>query len=149
MHPQVEKIVDNRQNQSCPDCMRGGLERWRRGVESRGGGGRHTIAYALEGTCGAHLQHSSDADAREAHGLASDSTVARFIVDYGRISADELTASRLRVWLTGLDPVSGEGRGRQRLSPDADLLLDGTLNHPKPYSIPALLIRVSRSSARR
>lgn len=45
----------------------------------------------------------------------------------------------LRVWLTGHDPVTGEERGHQRLSPDADLLLDGTLNHPKSYSIAALL----------
>ncbi|HSC97277.1 MAG TPA: AAA family ATPase [Casimicrobiaceae bacterium] len=117
--------------------MRGGLERWKRGVESRGV--RHAIAYALEGTCDAHLPHLSGADALEAYGLASDSTVARFIVDQGRISADELTASGLRVWLTGHDPVSGEERGRQRLSADADLLLDGTLNHPKSYSIAALL----------
>ena len=84
--------------------MRGGLERWKRGVESRGV--RHAIAYALEGTCDAHLPHLSGADALEAYGLASDSTVARFIVDQGRISADELTASGLRVWLTGHDPVS-------------------------------------------
>lgn len=117
--------------------MRGGLERWKRGVESRGV--RHAIAYALEGTCDAHLQHSSGADALEAYGLASDSTVARFVVDEGRISADELSAGGLRVWLTGHDPVSGEERGRQRLSADADLLLDGTLNHPKSYSIAALL----------
>ena len=33
----------------------------------------------------------------------------------------------------------GEERGHQGLSPDADLLLDGTLNHPKSYSIAALL----------
>lgn len=117
--------------------MRGGLERWKRGVESRGV--RHAIAYALEGTCDAHLQHASGGDALEAYGLASDSTVAHFVVDHGRISADELTAGGLRVWITGHDPVSGEERGRQRLSADADLLLDGTLNHPKSYSIAALL----------
>lgn len=117
--------------------MRGGLERWKRGVESRGV--RHAIAYALEGTCDAHLRRSSGADALEAYGLESDSTVARFVVDRGRISADELTAGGLRVWITGHDPVSGEERGRQRLSADADLLLDGTLNHPKSYSIAALL----------
>jgi hypothetical protein len=57
----------------------------------------------------------------------------------GVITSDELTAGGLRVWLTGHDPVTGEERGHQRLSPDADLLLDGTLNHPKSYSIAALL----------
>ena len=73
------------------------------------------------------------------YGAASDSTVARFIVDNGVITTDNLTAGGLRVWLTGHDPVTGEERGHQRLSPDADLVLDGTLNHPKSYSIAALL----------
>ncbi|MFB9644975.1 AAA family ATPase [Microbacterium terregens] len=73
------------------------------------------------------------------YGLESGSTVARFIVDLGRISTDELSPGGLRVWLTGHDPVSGEERGRLRLTADADLVLDGTLNHPKSYSIAALL----------
>jgi len=117
--------------------MRGGLERWKRGVESRGV--RQAIGYALEGTCDAHLQHSPGVDALEAYSAASDSTVSRFIVENGVITSDELTAGGLRVWLTGHDPVTGAERGHQRLSPDADLLLDGTLNHPKSYSIAALL----------
>lgn len=117
--------------------MRGGLERWKRGVGSRGV--RQAIAYALEGTCDAHLQHSPGVDALEAYGAASDSTVSRFIIESGVITSDELTGGGLRVWLTGHDPVTGEERGHQRLSPDADLLLDGTLNHPKSYSIAALL----------
>lgn len=117
--------------------MRGGLERWKRGVESRGV--RQAIAYALEGTCDAHLQHSPGVDALEAYGAASDSGVSRFIVENGVITSDKLTAGGLRVWLTGHDPVTGEERGHQRLSPDADLLLDGTLNHPKSYSIAVLL----------
>ncbi|MFI8593832.1 AAA family ATPase [Microbacterium sp. NPDC078428] len=117
--------------------MRGGLERWKRGVESRGV--RHAISYALEGTCDAHLPHSTGAEALEAYGAASDSAVSRFIVDNGVITTDQLTTGGLRVWLAGHDPVTGEERGLQRLSPDADLLLDGTLNHPKSYSIAALL----------
>ncbi|MEV5068710.1 AAA family ATPase [Microbacterium sp. LMI12-1-1.1] len=117
--------------------MRGGLERWKRGVESRGV--RQAIGYALEGTCDAHLHHSPGVDALEAYSAASDSTVSRFIVANGVITSDKLTASGLRVWLTGHDPVTGEERGHQRLSPDADLLLDGTINHPKSYSIAALL----------
>ena len=132
-----QKVLDNGQKRSYSDGMRGGLERWKRGVESRGV--RHAIAYALEGTCDAHLPHSSGADALEAYGAAPASTVARFIVDDGRISADELSAGGLRVWITGHDPVSGEERGPQRLRPDADLVLDCTLNHPKSYSIAALL----------
>ncbi|MBD3943948.1 AAA family ATPase [Microbacterium sp. NEAU-LLC] len=117
--------------------MRGGLERWKRGVESRGV--RQAISYAIEGRCDAHLQHSPGIDALEAYSAASDSTVSRFIVENGVITSDELTAGGLRVWLTGHDPASGEERGHQRLSPDADLLLDGTINHPKSYSIAALL----------
>ncbi|WP_460799001.1 AAA family ATPase [Microbacterium sp. GXF0217] len=65
--------------------------------------------------------------------------MSRFIVDNGVITSDVLTAGGLRVWLTGHDPITGEERGVQRLSPDADLLLDGTINHPKSYSIAALL----------
>ncbi|WP_413631433.1 relaxase domain-containing protein [Microbacterium sp. SSM24] len=117
--------------------MRGGLERWKRGVGSRGV--RQAIAYAFEGICDAHLQHSPGVDALEAYGAASNSTVSRFIVASGRIGRDELTAGGLRAWLTGHDPITGGERGHQRLSPDADLLLDGTLNHPKSYSIAALL----------
>jgi exodeoxyribonuclease V alpha subunit len=117
--------------------MRGGLERWKRGVESRGV--RQAIGYALGGTCDAHLHHSPGVDALEAYGAASGSSVSRFIVANGVITSDELTVGGLRVWLTGHDPVTGEERGHQRLSPDADLLLDGTINHPKSYSIAALL----------
>ncbi|MGC5171611.1 AAA family ATPase [Microbacterium sp. DT81.1] len=117
--------------------MRGGLERWKRGVKSHGV--RQAISYALVGTCDAHLRHTTGTEALEAYSAASDATVSRFIVDHGVITSDELTAGGLRVWLTGHDPVTGEERGHQRLSPDADLLLDGTLNHPKSYSIAALL----------
>ncbi|WP_370651704.1 AAA family ATPase [Microbacterium sp.] len=78
-------------------------------------------------------------EALEVYGAASDSTVSRFIVDNGVITSDQLTAAGLRVWLAGHDPITGEERGHQRLSPDADLLLDGTLNHPKSYSVAALL----------
>ncbi|MFI8594655.1 hypothetical protein ACIGCK_09555 [Microbacterium sp. NPDC078428] len=46
------------------------------------------------------------------------------MVESGVITSDELTAGGFRVWLTGHDPVTGEERGHQRLSPDADLLLD-------------------------
>ncbi|WP_404438245.1 AAA family ATPase [Microbacterium aerolatum] len=117
--------------------MRGGLERWKRGVDSRGV--RQAISYALEGTCDAHLHHATGVNALEAYSAAPDETVSRFVVDNGVITSDELTAGGLRVWLTGHDPVTGGERGHQRLSPDADLLLDGTINHPKSYSIAALL----------
>lgn len=117
--------------------MRGGLERWKRGVGSRGIG--HAIDYALKGTCDAHLHPSTGSDALEMYSNAADASVPRFVVTDGTIVADELTVGALRVWVTGHDPVTGEQRGPQRLSADADLLLDATLNHPKSYSIAALL----------
>ncbi len=65
--------------------------------------------------------------------------MSRFVATRADIVSDELSAGALRVWLTGHDPVSGEERGAQRLSPDADLVLDGTINHPKSFSLAALL----------
>lgn len=117
--------------------MRGGLERWKRGVGSQGIG--HAIDYALKGTCDAHLHPSSGSDALEIYSNAANASVTRFVVTDGTITADELNAGALRVWITGHDPITGEERGPQRLTADADLLLDATLNHPKSYSIAALL----------
>ena len=109
--------------------MRGGLERWKRGAGSRGVG--QAINYALKGTCDAHLHPTTGSDALEIYSNVADASVTRFVVTDGAITADELSAGALRVWLTGSDPVAGEERGAQRLSADADLLLDATLNHPK------------------
>ncbi|WP_019178981.1 AAA family ATPase [Microbacterium yannicii] len=117
--------------------MRGGLERWKRGVQSRGI--RHAIAYAVEGVCDAHLVRSPGVDTLEGYSGGAESSVTRFVVEQGTIRSDELTAGALRVWLSGHDPVTGEERGKAFLRPEADLLLDGTLNHPKSYSIAALL----------
>ncbi|WP_019179557.1 AAA family ATPase [Microbacterium yannicii] len=97
------------------------------------------MAYALEGSCDAHLSRSTGAQALESYSGAADSSVSRYVVEGGSISTDELSATALRVWLAGNDPVTGEERGTSRLRPDADLLLDGTLNHPKSYSVAALL----------
>jgi exodeoxyribonuclease V alpha subunit len=120
-----------------PFCMRGGLERWKRGVDSRGV--RNAISYALEGTCDAHLQRSQGAEALEAYSESADASVTRFVVEHGTIRSDELTADALRVWLSGHDPATGDERGKTLSRPNADLLLDGTLNHPKSYSVAALL----------
>ncbi|MDN3496900.1 relaxase domain-containing protein, partial [Planococcus sp. APC 4015] len=117
--------------------MRGGMQRWKRGAGS--GGVRRAIDYAVKGICDAHLHVSTGSDALESYSYAADASVTRFVVKEGAIHADELSADALRVWLTGYDPVTGEERGTQRLSADADLLLDATLNHPKSYSIAALL----------
>ena len=117
--------------------MRGGVQRWKRGAGS-GGVGR-AIDYAVKGTCDAHLHLSTGSEALELYSNIADASVTRFVVTDGAITPDELSAGALRVWLTGHDPVTGEERGTQRLSADADLLLDATLNHPKSYSIAALL----------
>ncbi|MBW9121235.1 AAA family ATPase [Microbacterium trichothecenolyticum] len=118
--------------------MRGGLERWKRGRDSRGV--RQAIAYAVEGVCDAHVQEKTGVDALEAYSAAArDSTVRRFIVEGGTVRSDDLSPGALRVWLTGHDPATGEERGKSQLRAEADLLLDGTLNHAKSYSIAALL----------
>ena len=86
--------------------MRGGLERWKRGVGSRGVG--QAIDYALKGTCDAHLHLSTGSDALELYSNAPGASVTRFVATEGAITADELSAGALRVWLTGHDPVTGE-----------------------------------------
>ncbi|MAB81707.1 MAG: hypothetical protein CMJ89_20410 [Planctomycetes bacterium] len=115
--------------------MRGGLQRWKRGVDSHGV--RAAMAYALEGECDA---------ARVAQGVraldnysAGPRAVTRFVVEDGRTTIDNLEQDQLRVWVDGCDPLTGERRGRQLRSPDADLVLDGTINAPKSFSIVTLL----------
>ncbi|MDX2377693.1 AAA family ATPase [Microbacterium sp. LRZ72] len=65
--------------------------------------------------------------------------MTRFVVVGGDITRDMLTAEQLRQWVDGRDPASGEQRGRDLSSPTADLILDGTINAPKSYSIAVLL----------
>lgn len=112
--------------------MRGGLERWKRGVESQGV--RQAIAYALKGQCDAHRAGS---DALTSY---ADALVDRFVVDRDGVSQDRLTESGLRTWVDGCDPLTGERRGRELTHPDSDLVLDGTVNAPKSYSLAALLV---------
>lgn len=117
--------------------MRGGLERWKRGVESHGV--RQAIAYALKGTCDSHLRTTTGADAPAKYSAAGARGVTRFTVVNGAVAVDALDQSQLRRWVDGCDPASGERRGRDLTSPHADLLLDGTINAPKSFSIAALL----------
>lgn len=65
-----------RKNESYSGAMRGGLERWKRGVGSRGIG--QAIDYALKGTCDAHLHPSTGSDALEMYSAAADARVTRF-----------------------------------------------------------------------
>ena len=126
----------DRQVTSILGAMRGGLERWKRGVESHGV--RAAIAYALEGECDAASRPSRGADALA--GYADDApAVARFTVRDGTITSDDLDRDQLLRWVDGCDPLTGERRGRQLNSPDADLVLDGTVNAPKSYSLVTML----------
>ena len=117
--------------------MRGGLERWKRGVESHGV--RSAIAYALKGGCDAATRVSAGVDALTQYGGGASATVTRFTATAGVILTDELNRDQLAQWVDGFDPLSGERRGRDLTSPDADLVLDGTINAPKSYSLVALL----------
>ena len=117
--------------------MRGGLERWKRGVDSHGV--RSAIAYALKGGCDAAVHVSSGVDALAEYVGAASPTVTRFTVTGRAIAADELHREQLATWVDGLDPLTGERRGRDLTSPDTDLVLDGTINAPKSYSLVALL----------
>jgi exodeoxyribonuclease V alpha subunit len=117
--------------------MRGGLERWKRGVDS--GGVRSAIAYALNGGCDAASRLSTGAAALAAYGESGSVTVTRFTVTGGAPRADELDREQLAAWVDGLDPLTGERRGRDLSAPNADLVLDGTINAPKSYSLVALL----------
>lgn len=117
--------------------MRGGLERWKRGVESHGV--RQAMAYAFHGTCDSHLGVVAGVEALADYGSGDAPTVTRFIVEDGAVMTDELDGLQLRQWADGRDPASGEMRGRELLSPDADLILDGTINAPKSFSVAALL----------
>lgn len=116
--------------------MRGGLERWKRGVGSQGV--RQALAYAFQGSCDSHVRSTVGVDALAGYSGAA-AGVTRFIVEDGSISSDVLDEEQLRMWVEGCDPESGERRGRDLSSPDADLVLDGTINAPKSYSIAALI----------
>ncbi|WP_194384568.1 AAA family ATPase [Microbacterium luteum] len=117
--------------------MRGGLERWKRGVESQGV--RQAMAYAFKGSCDSHLRSVTGIEALAAYGGGDAACVTRFTIEAGVITSDGLDAGELRRWVDGRDPHTNDARGREIRSPHADLLLDGTINAPKSYSIAALI----------
>ncbi|WP_431245322.1 AAA family ATPase [Leifsonia xyli] len=69
----------------------------------------------------------------------ADAVITRYIVENGNIRDDLLTRDQLKAWVHGLDPLTGERRGRDLESPVADLVLDATINAPKSFSIAAML----------
>lgn len=117
--------------------MRGGLERWKRGVGSQGV--RQALAYAFQGSCDSHLRSTAGAEALAAYSAAGGGGVTRFVVEDGAINADALDEEQLRRWVDGRDPATNDRRGRDLTSPEADLILDATINAPKSYSIAAML----------
>jgi exodeoxyribonuclease V alpha subunit len=117
--------------------MRGGLERWKRGERARGV--RQAIGYALEGNCDSHLRAGAAADVLAAYSDVDSTLITRFVCAQGRTGQDKLDETSLRRWVSGEDPLTGDVRGVPRLTPNADLLLDGTINAPKTYSLAAVL----------
>ncbi|WP_431218540.1 AAA family ATPase [Leifsonia xyli] len=69
----------------------------------------------------------------------ADAVMTRYIVENGAIRDDLITKEQLKDWIDGLDPLTGERRGRDLQSPVADLILDATINAPKSFSIAAML----------
>ncbi|MDY0910091.1 AAA family ATPase [Microbacterium sp. CFBP9034] len=78
-------------------------------------------------------------EALTAYGGSDAAHVTRFTVQDGDITTDPLHAEELRRWVGGHDPFTDDPRGRELRSPNADLILDGTINAPKSYSIASLV----------
>lgn len=97
------------------------------------------MAYAFKGTCDSHLRTVTGVEALAAYSGADATHVARFIVEDGAVGQNRLTAEELRRWVDGRDPQTDLVRGRELTSPQADLILDGTINAPKSYSVAALI----------
>ncbi|SDH62124.1 TrwC relaxase [Leifsonia sp. 98AMF] len=116
--------------------MRGGAARWKRGQQSHGV--KQAVNYAFSGSCDATLTAKTPDGVIAAAGYA-DAVMTRYIVENGAIRDDLLSRDRLKAWVDGLDPLTGERRGRDLESPVADLILDATINAPKSFSIAAML----------
>jgi hypothetical protein len=96
------------------------------------------VAYAFGGACDATLT-AKTADGVLAAADYADAVMTRFIVENGAIRDDLLTRAQLRDWVDGIDPLTKEQRGTRLESPNADLVLDATINAPKSFSIAAML----------
>ncbi|PZO71214.1 MAG: hypothetical protein DI640_14535, partial [Sphingomonas taxi] len=97
------------------------------------------MAYAFKGSCDSHLRSVTGVEALAAYAESSSARVTRFTVEQGRIATDALDPEELRRWVDGHDPHTDAPRGRELRSPQADLILDGTINAPKSYSVAALI----------
>jgi hypothetical protein len=99
---------------------------------------RQAIAYAFGGVCDSHLTAKTAQGVLAAADYAG-AVMTRYIVQNGSIRDDLLTRKQLRTWVDGGDPLTGEHRGFEMSSPNADLVLDATINAPKSFSIAAML----------
>ena len=116
--------------------MRGGIARWKRGVASQGI--KQAVAYAFQGSCDASLSGMT-AEGIEEAATYGDETMTRFVIEDGQVTTDTVDKVGLRAWIGGADPVTGDLRGREMPSPNADLLLDATVNASKTFSVAAML----------
>jgi len=112
------------------------VARWKRGQAAQGV--KQAVHYAFGGVCDATLTAKTTDGALAAVGYA-DAVMTRYIVENGAIRDDLLTRSQLKDWVDGVDPLTGDRRGRDLESPVADLILDATINAPKSFSIAAML----------
>ncbi|WP_369961273.1 AAA family ATPase [Leifsonia sp. EB34] len=112
------------------------MARWKRGQAAQGV--KQAVHYAFGGVCDATLTAKTAAGVLAAAGYA-DAVMTRYIVENGAIRDDLLTRSQLKDWVDGVDPLTGERRGRDLEAPVADLILDATINAPKSFSIAAML----------
>ncbi|MDN4613173.1 AAA family ATPase [Leifsonia sp. F6_8S_P_1B] len=99
---------------------------------------RQAIAYAFGGVCDSHLTAKTAEGVLAAADYAG-AVMTRYVVEDGSIRDDLLTRKQLRTWVDGSDPLTGEHRGFEMSSPNADLVLDATINAPKSFSIAAML----------
>ncbi|WP_460568980.1 AAA family ATPase [Humibacter soli] len=99
---------------------------------------KQAVAYAFGGVCDATLTAKDAAGVIAATDYA-DAVMTRYICENGSIRDDLLTRKQLRAWVDGMDPLTGERRGRDLESPVADLVLDATVNASKSFSVAALL----------
>jgi hypothetical protein len=112
------------------------VARWKRGQQAQGV--KQAVHYAFGGVCDATMT-AKTADGALAAADYANAVMTRYIVEDGAIRDDLLTRSQLKGWVDGVDPLTGERRGRDLESPVADLILDATINAPKSFSIAAML----------
>lgn len=111
----------------------GGITVFRLG--SGGGGIESAVEYALEGGCDAEMLGAGV----EGASAYADGLVRRFSIEGEEIAEDELDEEQLRAWISGIDPVTGETRGRRKEAENAHLFYDLGVTAQKTYSLAGVL----------